>query len=38
MMAGVESQGMLLGIEHLEDGTPMLFFPEGDILPGTKIS
>jgi len=38
MMAGVESQGMLLGIEHLDDGTPMLFFPEGDILPGAKVS
>ena len=38
IMAGTESQGMLLGIEHLKDGTPMLFFPEGDIAPGTKIS
>ena len=38
IMAGTESQGMLLGIEHLKDGTPMLFFPEGNIAPGTKVS
>ena len=38
MMAGVKSQGMLLGVEHDENGAPLLFFPEGDIAPGTKVS
>jgi len=36
-MAGVESQGMLLGIEHGEDGAPSLIFPE-NLIPGLKVS
>jgi methionyl-tRNA synthetase len=37
-MVGEESQGMLLGIEHGEDGNPLLIFPENDIPTGAKIS
>jgi methionyl-tRNA synthetase len=38
IMAGVESRGMLLGIERGGDGAPLLIFPENDIAPGAKIS
>jgi tRNA-binding EMAP/Myf-like protein len=37
-MAGVESQGMLLGVEEKESGGPLLIFPNENIPPGAKIS
>ena len=37
MMMGMESNGMLLAA-HGEDGSPVLFLPEGEVSPGAKIS
>jgi methionine--tRNA ligase beta chain len=38
IIVGVESQGMLLGIENGVDGAPMLIFIENQIIPGSKVS
>jgi methionine--tRNA ligase beta chain len=37
-IAGVLSQGMLLGIERDHAGLPLLIFPQPDIAPGSKLS
>jgi methionine--tRNA ligase beta chain len=38
LMAGVESHGMLLGIEQDPNGLPLLIFTQDNIEPGSKLS
>lgn len=38
VIAGVESNGMLIGIEKDGNGLPVLIFAQDDIAPGSKLS
>jgi methionyl-tRNA synthetase len=38
VIAGVESHGMLIGIESDSNGLPVLIFTQDQIAPGSKIS
>jgi len=38
LIAGIESDGMLVGIEQGKDGRPALIFVSGDLKPGSKLS
>ena len=38
LIRGVESQGMLIGIERDNRGQPLLIFAQDQILPGSRLS
>lgn len=38
LMAGIESHGMIIGIEQDSNGLPVLIFAQDNIAPGSKLS
>ena len=38
LIAGIESRGMLIGIEQDSNGLPLLIFAQDGIAPGSKLS